>query len=76
MGRVKLTKAHASLVVLLRAGFDARSIRRRDADRKGLLGHYDRCIKAGLLVPAGAETSAEADDWLSSSAGRAALKES
>jgi hypothetical protein len=70
---MKLTAAQRSLISLLT--FEPRRcIRRKEAVKHGMGADFDRAERAGLIVSAGYETSAIADEWLDSPAGRAALQ--
>ncbi len=70
----KLTEAQRSLVRCL-AHMDARCMTLREARRYGVEADFNRARRAGLIKSAGYETSAKADDWLSSTAGRLALED-
>lgn len=72
--RLRLTKAQASLIRLLRV-CDARSIERKTAIRHGMVADFERCRRAGLIQSANYETSVAADDWLNSPEGYRALRE-
>lgn len=48
-------------------------IKRRDAVRADVLGDYLRAQRAGLLVDSGVEASVDADDWLNTREGEAAV---
>jgi len=69
---MKLSEAQQSLVRIYRVcgpfftGHDVR--------RHGLANDLRRTMRAKLIQRAGYETTGKADDWLSSEAGRAALK--